>query len=418
MKTLIFVSHSSHDNVLTGEVCTQLKALLGRDAHCEILVDTEKLEDTDPWPVQLHEMMADCHAAVILLSENALKSKWVLKELTILAWRKSLEPAFKLFIAQFPDITDEKINAAGFAPIEHRRIQGINSNDPAVIATRVHARLQADAVAPVETLFDRLARHLGALLRQADTQSLAELAQDLGAARPSWRPSTTEPKVPLVESICRQILRGELGRFPSLADLFDSLKTRLPPYSLAQVLKLLAPHWVDAQAAGRLGSLLEKTDAAVLCRTAAISGNHAKLYTGKMYLDRAFPLESGNRLHGPTPPVAGDVIRHYKEAICAICRNEDDEYKAMDDDAIVRDLAADEPWLFVVISPLDHKALAELRALFPRVRFVIDIGPKKYEEAGLAQDVACLTPAVDTAVEESRRSDYRKARRILNEAKG
>lgn len=418
MKTLIFVSHSSADNTLTAEVCKQLKALLGGDKNCEVLVDTEKLEEAHPWPIQLHEMMADCHAAVVLLSEKALKSDWVRKEMTILTWRNSLQPDFKLFIAQFPGITDEQLKHAGYEPLQHRQIQGINSADPGVIAARVHARLQADAVAPVQTLFDRLAEHLGALLRQADAQSLDELARKLGAERPRWRPETV-PKTALVEKICRQILRGELGQFSDLTELFNNLKTRLPPHNLKQILKLLAPHWVDAQSAGHLGNLVAKAGGKLYCRAAAINGNHAKLYTGRMYLYRAFPLESQYRLHSPNPPAAGNVVEHYRKAICEICRQEDDEYRAMGDneDAIINDLAADVPWLFVVISPLDHKALKELQTLFPTVRFVLDVGPQ-HEGIMLPDGVARLLPPVDTAVEEKRRSDYRQTQKILKEVTG
>lgn len=41
---------------------------------------TSDLVPGKEWPKQIHEFMAKCHAAVILLTENAVRSDWVLKE--------------------------------------------------------------------------------------------------------------------------------------------------------------------------------------------------------------------------------------------------------------------------------------------------------------------------------------------------
>jgi hypothetical protein len=411
MKTLIFVSHSSVDNARTDAFCKELGRLLGPD-NCQILVDTKTLETGGIWPVQLHEMMAGCHAAVVLLSENALKSRWVLKELTILSWRRSLDPNFKLFIAQFPGITDEQVKQSGYEPLEFRRIQGINSDDPALIAASVHARLQADTIAPVTTLFDLLAKKLGELLRQADAQSLKDLAQDLKAEWPAWRPET-DPTSALVESVCRQVLRGDLGSFPGLAELFESLKTKLPPHALKDVLTLVAPHWVDNQAAGQLGNLIDWREPKPRGAVAAINGNHAKLYTGRMYVGRAFPLKSEYVLLAPNRPPTGDVLPYYTNAICEAYKATDDDYAGLTGPQVLARLKNERPWMFVVIEPLDRRALQELREAFPTVCFLVDVGAQDYDKAVLPEGVARLLPPVDTAIEDKQHDDYRRARRIM-----
>src|SRR5215510_15754830 len=103
---LIFVSHCSKDNELTRKFCQALRSEVGGELGCNPVVDYEKLQDYDvlvdfdelqagkPWPKQLHEWMARCHAAVLLLTPNAVKSPWVLKEATILSWRLSLDKNF------------------------------------------------------------------------------------------------------------------------------------------------------------------------------------------------------------------------------------------------------------------------------------------------------------------------------------
>jgi hypothetical protein len=51
-------------------------------------------------------LRSDCHAAVLLLSRNAAASPSVLKEATILAWRRSLDPSFQLFPVCLTDVDD------------------------------------------------------------------------------------------------------------------------------------------------------------------------------------------------------------------------------------------------------------------------------------------------------------------------
>lgn len=104
----LFISHSSRlDDVphrytdqdanwqLLREVCDGLKARFG-DA-VRILVDRDGLIPGDDWNRELNLWLAECHAAVILVSRRALeKSDWVAKEAAILGWRKALDPDFTL----------------------------------------------------------------------------------------------------------------------------------------------------------------------------------------------------------------------------------------------------------------------------------------------------------------------------------
>ena len=75
--------------------------------QCEPLVDYTELGPGVGVASSLHEMMAECQAAVVLLTEHAVKSAWVLKEATILAWRRSLDPSFTVFVARDPAIVPD-----------------------------------------------------------------------------------------------------------------------------------------------------------------------------------------------------------------------------------------------------------------------------------------------------------------------
>jgi hypothetical protein len=395
--TRIFVSHSSANNDLTKEVCDEIKA--AAPGAYEILVDKESLETADPWPIQLHEMMADCHAAVVLLTTDAVKSDWVLKELTILTWRRSLEPGFKLFIVQFPEVTDEELKQARYGPLQHRLIQGLTSTAPADIAQRVHERLQQDAVQPAETHFDRLVRSLKNLLDDLGPDMLQSVAQRLGVPAPHWRPGMAA-KTALIEGIACRIVRGSLGGYATLKDLMNELKlTKLTRDSLQKVLRFTAPHWVSAEAAGRLGSLLEEDEGELRCRAAALNGQWVKPYTGHMYVQRAFPLNFEHRVFAPPPPAAGDIHDHYTRKIVKFCVANFSACATMEDPQEVVDwLRLVDPCLFVIVSPLDHKALTTLQTAFPRVQFLISVGAALVDDA-LPQGVVPLRPEVDLAAE-------------------
>ena len=104
----LFVSHSSKDRELTEEVRDLILPPGEVDPTCEILLDIDRLDDGRPWEPYLHEWMARCHAGLVLLTENSVMSDWVLKEATILSWRVSLDPSFKLFIACSPEVEEER----------------------------------------------------------------------------------------------------------------------------------------------------------------------------------------------------------------------------------------------------------------------------------------------------------------------
>lgn len=411
--TRVFVSHSSKDNDLTGEVCALLRqpSVTG-GAALEVLVDTSKLEAGGEWPIQLHEMMADCHAAIVLLTKNAVASAWVLKETTILAWRRSLEPGFKLFVVQFPDVAEDAVKRAGYEPTQYRLVQGLPGTAAPDIAARVHAAIQQDAVQPAVTLFDRLVLTLADVLEDLSDAVLRTIAHKLDVATPAWRPGRGV-RPALVDAVACRILRGRLGGYAGLTQLMNDLKaTKLTADSLRTILRLTAPYWVSAQSAGLLTELVP-ADLATPCRAAALDGRFAKSYTGQMYVQRAFPLSFEHRVYGPPAPKAGDVVPYYTRKLAAHCIKTFRACEQMEEpEEVVEWLRQSAPFLFVVVAPLDARALSELQALFPRVRFLIDTG-----EAGdgyaLPAGVVRLAPPVDLPAEKSAFEEYQPSLNIV-----
>lgn len=194
----IFVSHSSKDKALTAQLCAALRGD-GTIPECwEPVVDYEKLADYDllvdvdglqagrPWPKQLHAWMARCHAAVLLLTPHAMRSPWVLKEATILAWRMSLDASFRLIVVRSADVSDADLAAAGFDPLMLGEIQTIAMADAANTAAAV--RQAIGECLGSRTPYDSLCGALQDLMQRVEHNTLQRLAETMRVQAPQWRP--------------------------------------------------------------------------------------------------------------------------------------------------------------------------------------------------------------------------------------
>jgi TIR domain len=122
----IFISHSSQDNRVSGEI----KAWLGTLGFESIFVDFD--EDTgfypgDDWEKRLYTEISRCHAIILVVTPNWLASKWCFAELTqARALGKVVVPAICRPIGKhkiLPDIQAVDLtdwNAEGLKRIEQR----------------------------------------------------------------------------------------------------------------------------------------------------------------------------------------------------------------------------------------------------------------------------------------------------------
>lgn len=183
----IFISHSSKDVDLTQGVCDQLLAQAPADLDLEVLVDMHSLEPGQPWPNQLHEMMGYCQAGVLLLTKNSINSPWVLKEATILAWRKAVEKKFELFVVQDSDIGSSELEAARFAPLMLGDIQRVLAQTPTDIAKQVICRLHGVVDRTFDTPYETMVGLLSILIKQIDNEIIKRIRVRLQLPVPPWR---------------------------------------------------------------------------------------------------------------------------------------------------------------------------------------------------------------------------------------
>ena len=137
-----------------------------------MLVDMHTLEPGQPWPNQLHEMMGYCQAGILLLTMNSIKSPWVLKEATILMWRKAVEKKFELFVVPDSHIGPNDLHDAKFGPLALGDIQRVLTQEPAAIATEVLYRLRSIVDRAYDTPYETIVRLLSILIKQIDQDIL------------------------------------------------------------------------------------------------------------------------------------------------------------------------------------------------------------------------------------------------------
>ena len=396
----IFISHSSHSDTARDFVKRLAAAL--QDANYEPKLDLKELKAGDVWNKELHEWMASCHAAILLLTPESIKSDWVLKEATILTWRQSLDAKFKLFPKIFAGVTEDTLKAAKFSPLVIRSVQKVAAETPEEIAREI-----AGVIGPIvgtETPLDEVAEALAFLLAppRAGASTAEKLARKLGVDDTHWIPNTPADRAH-AQLIAGRLVRGSLGAYSGVYELMQDLLETMTDEFARKALPHFAPHWVPATDACRLAEIAQRAGGWAI----AMDGALLSRFTLEMYLLRAFPLR-GERYQLPVPGGGSEAM--LDELI-------EDIYRALekhwnDDRVWVKKLLATrrEP-LFVVVPPeiFGAAGLGRLRAEFPALTFILDAGetPGTLPALAAAAKVEALDP-VNLADEENAYLDYKR----------
>jgi hypothetical protein len=424
----LFLSHSSKDAALTTAVSQQLRTPAAGTAfepiidyekipNYDVLVDQERLARGRYWPTQLHEWLARCHAGVVLLTEDAVKSAWVLKETSIMEWRLDRDPTFRLFIARFPQVSDALLNENKFNALDLSRIHQIKLPDPGgdtpdqyreraapLIAETL--RTELGNVVPQKTWFDEMVGTLGDLLEDLKTDTLQAVAERVHAEPPAWS-ATEDARRQYIEEIARKMLSGQLGGFGGVHDLIGVLAKTMDPVPARKFLNRIAPYWVDAMAATQLRRLSRCPEP----RPAGINGAFVSDYTGEMYVRRAHFMAVDFILPEVGGGDSGTGPDHIEQQICQWFR---DRKLARGSNAAIRaKLENPESPVYVVLPDrLDNLAMKELRRRFKRVTFIMPVGEKLIPDDAL-EDFEWIEPECDVALEQKHEGEFFTARAFL-----
>ncbi|MEV2210084.1 toll/interleukin-1 receptor domain-containing protein [Streptomyces sp. NPDC050997] len=279
----VFISHSSRRDPLAGKVRKRVVGELKRRNY-RVKVDTYALRGGREWCLQLMRWIAECDVAVVLLNRAALDSSWVLREVNILMWRRSLCPSLRVLPVIVGDVTTDQLKEKGFSellPLQSVRL-------PYETGDRMYpGRLAGEVLKEFAGLPD--VRH--------DTDHMRRWIQDVATRLDT----VDDPKALMATGRALGIEDADLHHLDVYAGAGEFLAhhmlatataagLRKGVYEIArsmggdrlrELITLLTPTWIDADAARRLlppNGLASKHLVALNARDPATAGQ---------YVDRA-----------------------------------------------------------------------------------------------------------------------------------
>lgn len=210
----------------------------------EVLVDFERLDPGASLREDIYVWLGMCHAAIVLLTPEALgaDSAWVPTESSILAWRKTLDPAFVLVPVLMPGVQVDHLR-------DHLRFRDLGLHDLLCVT---HVDLVTTRAAIVSAL---------ATVRPAPRTPLEDLAEQIDGILDDVRDDFLDEALRLTGVEARRLPRGMArSRSVALAMLhaplartvtaLEYLAPRLrSSTAVHRILEIVAPAWVDLNAA-------------------------------------------------------------------------------------------------------------------------------------------------------------------------
>jgi hypothetical protein len=234
-KPRLFISHYA-ESPETQAALHDLEAKL-KD-HFDVLVDTQRLKDVG-WQPLMYTWMDVAHAAVILISPEALDRPELATEVSILTARQMMDPHFRL-LPLLAGVTSDQL--AG-----HPRFAGVNWHEFAIPPTDDHRGAVDQLIqhinthgfgeSPVEKLIHELYPLIGCLTKQALTNAAVELQIKLDDVVP--------PTVPHI-ALMRHMWHADQG---CLAKAIKELARELSGPALQTLIDAVAASWVDPRTA-------------------------------------------------------------------------------------------------------------------------------------------------------------------------
>ncbi|NNB99630.1 toll/interleukin-1 receptor domain-containing protein [Corallococcus exiguus] len=392
---IVFLSHSSQTPEALADV-EELGRVLDQQGF-RVRLD-RRIKGGVDWNVEIDQWLHECGAAVVLLSPDALDSKWVFKEVSVLQSRRQVDPHLKVVPVVISSATKKAfLESKDHEPLKLDALQILEEENATKAAGRIIEALGPAApldLSVLEQVAEEIAELLSALPPLAFERIFRRLKMDL----PPWRSGSG-----YVTTLARALASCFLGKHVYEAHhIVDMLGVSLCTEAKAHICHLLSAVWVREEAASLLAASARKTPGTW---PVALNGEHLQAFTANAYLRRAFWPETSWHLIPVEGGSGTDTLRHIEESILEYAR----QRKVRNPDRWLRQTES----ILVLLpdrSMIDCHGLATLRIRFPRLTFILGTGaalPNLTEEG--YTEMTHLEPAVDLKDEDKAHQAFEAA---------
>ncbi|MFF3559903.1 toll/interleukin-1 receptor domain-containing protein [Streptomyces sp. NPDC002574] len=276
----MFISHSStHD-----DHAAQVRDLVAeglRKRGYEVLVDVSAILPGQKWRPRIYELLRDCHAAVVLVNRKALESRWVQREVDILLWRQASGNGFHILPALVGDVAPGEISEERFGELNEMQALGSVASAEQAAQSIVHL-FPVIGETPAGGAMHQWLRNISSQLSQVREGPGLDMVAEALELPQEDRDLLTVGGTAATDFLAVQMLHTHPA--VRIRNLVHAVRYQMDPGSLANLVTLVLPVWVDAASARRVLPGRECTRHTVLL-------NVRKAGTGTHYLDRAFCMD-------------------------------------------------------------------------------------------------------------------------------
>jgi hypothetical protein len=365
MSVRVFVSHSVRDDPAAKKIQTALVKALQTPQNKRrftLLMDKTNLLPGDAWRAQINLWLGGCDVAVVLLSEGALQSSYVMYELSVLSYRKT-EPGstFKIIPVYIGKVDAKRLQKSRLDPTHLTEVQGLSEKDPDKLARRIVAELARCSPSPKRPI-DRVVETIRTELDGIPSTVLDKAAAALDLDLP-WKPDADR----VGRFALRLLSVGMEAAMPALIELRQSLKNN--PETMKLLVDLVASSWIDFKTLEQLPRVARlqsgravalnaadfKTPA--LYRIAASSGRDTWMFT---HCSNVCVPKKGQTFAAALAEQVGQELRAYLQRAPA-----DDLKKTL----AALDMSKQVVLVAMLWAGLDEKVVQTLEAEHPHVTF-------------------------------------------------
>jgi hypothetical protein len=411
-KARIFISHSAKQEE-AREVRDALKKALS--GTYEVLLDVETLQPGDGWRSRINLWLGACDAAIVLLSEDALKSSYVAYEASVLAYRKEeVDPSLLLLPVLLGDVSPESLEKSYLSPARLTEWQAVRGT-PKEVVEKILERLKKvkfHELTPVEKQAKKVADQLRGLSDDVLRDAAAKISLSLPLAG-------GDPRLRLAIQL---LSVGMEGAIPALLELRPFLPEAERQQRMARLIERIASSWVDLRCVARIPRIAKGKEP-----VRAFGANVRKWDAASMYVvcARAEDPEGTWRTR-PCATASGEdfteglvlaVWETLREMINPELADLGPEERAdLSFDLEVYDRTGQPVIIGLERAGVDDTVLTRLRSEFPHVTFFLMMGPEIETGAPLSASLAeMLFPRLLAGEEESFQKQYKFLERAVRE---